>query len=167
MWKRLQIQSFLHSRHNKNHQTCFCVIKPIKRSSIILFVHKNVSAGTNVDTVLLLTHALLQSNHWSYTSATPHLFYQRSIFFFYPHTKVHIYCISRACERPNTHTQFDLSELFDVCSWRRMKLFLCEGERKGRRIRLPPTRHVLSVELMSFSSKASKHTGVTMRVCVC
>ena len=48
-----------------------------------------------------------------------------------------------------------------------MKLFLCEGERKGRRIRLPPTRHVLSVELMSFSSKASKHTGVTMGVCVC
>ncbi len=48
-----------------------------------------------------------------------------------------------------------------------MKLFLCEGERKGRRIRLPPTRHVLSVELMSFSSKASKHTGVTTWVCVC
>lgn len=103
MWKRLQIQSFLHSRHNKNHQTCFCVIKPIKRSSIILFVHKNVSAGTNVDTVLLLTHALLQSNHWSYTSATPHLFYQRSIFFFTPTQKC-TYTVYQEHVNVPTHT---------------------------------------------------------------
>lgn len=61
-----------------------------------------------------------------------------------------------------TRTQFDLSMLFDVCFEQRMKLFLCEDERKGLRIRLPPTRHVPSVELMSFSCKASKHTGVTM-----